>query len=171
MTYQMTSMLIGVLLATTILWLVRRDHLHGPYAIWWIGTAAVVVVLGLFPGIIDYLARYLGVSYPPILAVLLGFALLLIKILTMDLERSRQERRIRRLAQRLALIEGRLPPEDVAIVSDTGAGAHQRASADRCSTPEPSTGQLSAGDAPIHEADRSSTTPAEPRPVRKASQS
>lgn len=106
MTYQMTSMLIGVALATAILWLVRRDHLHGPYAFWWIGMAIAVVVLGLFPGIFDYLARYLGISYPPILAVVLGFALLLVKILTMDLERSRQERRIRRLAQRLAILEG-----------------------------------------------------------------
>jgi hypothetical protein len=31
--------------------------------------------------------------------------LLLIKVLTMDLERSRQERTLRRLAQRLAMLE------------------------------------------------------------------
>ncbi|MBK1647754.1 DUF2304 domain-containing protein [Rhabdochromatium marinum] len=105
MTYQLTSLGIGLLIATAILWLVRRDHLHGPYAIWWIGVALSVAILGLWPRLFDGVASVLGVSYPPILAVVLGFGLLLVKMLTMDIERSRQERKIRRLAQRLALLE------------------------------------------------------------------
>ena len=104
-TYQITSMTIGASLAATILFLVRRDRLHGPYAIWWIGTAATVALLGLFPRLFDVLALKMGVSYPPVLAILLGFGLLLLKMLTMDLDRSRQERLIRRLAQRLAMLE------------------------------------------------------------------
>lgn len=104
-TYQITSMVIGAFIAAVILWLVRRDHLHGPYAIWWIGAAATVGMLGFFPRLFDYLAVYLGVRYPPILAIVLGLGLLLLKILTMDLERSRQERLIRRLAQRVAMLE------------------------------------------------------------------
>lgn len=106
-TYQLTSMAIGVSLAAIILFLVRRDHLHGPYAIWWIGSAATVALLGLFPRLFDTWAAKLGISYPPILAIVLGFGLLLLKILTMDLERSRQERLIRRLTQRLAMLEVR----------------------------------------------------------------
>jgi len=109
MTHQMTSMAIGLALAATILWLVRRDHLHGPYAFWWIGSAATVTLLGFFPHLFDLIAHYLGVSYPPMLAILLGFAMLLVKILTMDLERSRQERQIRRLAQQIAMMEARHP--------------------------------------------------------------
>lgn len=108
-TYQITSMAIGVAIAVIILFLVRRDHLHGPYAIWWIGVAVTVGVLGFFPRFFDYLAIYLGVRYPPILAIILGLAMLLVKILTMDLERSRQERLIRRLAQRLAILEAQAP--------------------------------------------------------------
>ena len=122
-TYQVTSMVIGVTLAAVILFLVRRDHLHGPYAIWWIGAAATVAVLGLFPRLFDVLAFKLGVSYPPMLALVLGFALLLVKILTMDLERSRQERQIRRLAQRLAMLEAQAPAE--ATHEDTVCGESQ----------------------------------------------
>ncbi|RKT44441.1 DUF2304 domain-containing protein [Thiocapsa rosea] len=110
LTYQITSTVLGIALAVVILWLVRRDHLHGPYAMWWVGAALAVAVLGSFPRVFDVLAGYLGVSYPPILALILAFALLMIKILTMDLERSRQERHIRRLAQRLAMLEARHPP-------------------------------------------------------------
>lgn len=118
-------MVIGISIATIILFLVRRDHLHGPYAVWWIGAAATVGVLGFFPQFFDYLAGYLGVRYPPILAIVLGLGLLLLKILTMDLERSRQERLIRRLAQRLAMLEARgplpEPPETAAGASDHGS--------------------------------------------------
>ena len=108
-TYQITSMAIGIFLAAVILFLVRRDHLHGPYALWWIGAAATVALLGFFPSLFDVVAGKLGISYPPILAVVLGFSMLLVKILTMDLERSRQERLIRRLTQRLAMLEAQAP--------------------------------------------------------------
>lgn len=105
MTYQLTSVILSLFIGGIILWLVRRDHLHGPYAIWWISVAAAVLLLGFWPRLFDVIAGSLGVSYPPILAVVLGFGLLLIKMLTMDLERSRQEQKIRRLAQRLAMLE------------------------------------------------------------------
>ena len=102
-------MAMGITIAVVILFLVRRDHLHGSYAIWWIGAAITIGLLGFFPRFFDYLAVHVGVSYPPILAVVLGFGMLLVKILTMDLERSRQERLIRRLAQRLAMLEAQGP--------------------------------------------------------------
>ena len=108
MTYQLTSLLIGLALAAIILILVRRAHLHGPHAFWWLTLAAGIIVLGAWPRLSDYIAPYLGVSYPPIVVILLGLALLLIKMLSMDLQRSRQERRIRRLAQRMALFEARM---------------------------------------------------------------
>lgn len=109
-TYQLTSTFIGLVIAVSILFLVRRDHMHGPYAVWWLCMAAIALLLGLFPQVIDRLAGYFGVRYPPVLALVLGLGLILIKMATMDLERSRQERKIRRLAQRLAMLEARPPP-------------------------------------------------------------
>lgn len=105
--YQLTSILIGLFIAGGILFLVRRDHLHGPYAVWWLFVAVIVTVLSFFPRIFDAVAVWVGVGYPPILAVVLGLGLILLKMLTMDLERSRQERKIRRLTQRLAILEER----------------------------------------------------------------
>lgn len=128
LTYQSTSTVIGISLALIILFLVRRDRLHGPYAIWWIGAAATVGGLGFYPELFDHLAVYLGVRYPPILAIILGLGMLLVKILTMDLERSRQERLIRRLTQRLAMLEARGPLPEI-------EGAELK--------PTPGTGQLS----------------------------
>jgi len=103
--YQTTSAALGLLVAISILLLVRRDHLHSRHAVWWIVIAAAVIVFGFFPRIIDWLGEALGVAYPPVLALVGGIALLLIKVLLQDLENTRQERQIRRLAQRLAIYE------------------------------------------------------------------
>lgn len=125
MTYQLTSLIIGLSLAGMIFWLVRRNHLHGPHAVWWIGLAAAIILLGTWPRLTDLVAPYLGVSYPPIVAVILGFALVLIKVMDMDLQRSRQEQRIRRMAQRLALLEARMEINSISILSAADAKEDQ----------------------------------------------
>lgn len=96
---------MGVALAAAIILLVRRDHLQIRYALWWLIMALVVLALGLYPNLTDWAAGLLGIAYPPILALLLGIAALLIKMLLMDIEHSRQARDIRRLTQRLAIYE------------------------------------------------------------------
>lgn len=106
--YQLTSTIAGLAIAGAILFLVRRGHLHGPYAIWWFLVAGAVVIAGAYPRLFDKAALFFGVSYPPTLAIVLGMGLLLIKMLTMDLGRSRQERKLRRLTQRLAMLEASL---------------------------------------------------------------
>ncbi len=119
MTYQMTSALLGMGLAGTILYLVRRDDLHGSFAIWWIGAAIAILLLGLFPNVVDAVAFRLGVQYGPTLLIVLSIGVIFIKMLTMDIAKSKQEQRLRRLTQRLGMLEcdlyrnrPRLPPSD-----------------------------------------------------------
>lgn len=104
MTYQITSAIIGLAIAGTILWLIRRDHLHSRHAIWWLMIAFMVIVLGIFPRIIE-VARQLGVNYPPTLLLTLAFGMMLIKTLSIDLHQSKLERQMRRLIQRIAILE------------------------------------------------------------------
>ncbi|MDR3388406.1 MAG: DUF2304 domain-containing protein [Rudaea sp.] len=105
MTAQITAGVIGVLLAGAILYLVRRDHLHGSYALWWLAIAAVILLLGAFPPIIDWLGRAIGIYYPPVLPIIVGIGMILIRMLKMDIDRSQQERQLRRLTQKLAILE------------------------------------------------------------------
>ncbi len=107
-TSTITTITIGVVLALTILYTVRRDQLHGPFALWWLVVAGLAIVLPLFPRVLDELARSLGIVYPPTLFLLLAISLILIKMLSMDLQRTRQEKKIRRLTQRLAILEHEL---------------------------------------------------------------
>ena len=104
MSYQITSSILGLLLAGIILWLIRRDHLHSHHALWWLLVAVIVMVLGIFPRLIDFLAYQLGVNYPPTLLFILGMGMILIKVISIDLHQSDLERKIRRLAQKLAIL-------------------------------------------------------------------
>lgn len=106
--YQWTTAVIGLAIAGAILFLVRRDHLHGPYATWWLLVSVAVTLISLFPGVANTLARWLGIAYPPILPVFIGMGFILIKLLIVDLERSKQEIKIRRLNQKLAILEAEL---------------------------------------------------------------
>jgi hypothetical protein len=103
--YQWTTAIIGLMLAIVILFLIRRDVLHVKRSLWWIGIAILIIVMGFFPLPIAKIGILLGVNYPPVLILTLGMGIILIKILSMDLERSHQERMLRRLTQKIAMFE------------------------------------------------------------------
>ena len=105
MTAQITAGVIALVLAGAILYMVRRDHLHGSYALWWLAVAAATLVLGVFPPVIDWLGRLTGISYAPVLPIIVGIGMILVRMLKMDIDRSRRERQLRRLTQRIALLE------------------------------------------------------------------
>lgn len=105
LSYQWTTTIIGLLIALIILFLIRRDILHVKRSLWWIGIAVLIVIMGIFPYQTAQLGALLGVNYPPILILTVGMGCILIKILSMDLERSRQESMLRRLIQKIAMLE------------------------------------------------------------------
>jgi hypothetical protein len=100
--------IIGVTAAIVIVLLIRRDHLHVRYGMWWVLAAVGLAMLGLWPEIIDRLAHTMGIGYPPALALTVGIVIVVLKILIMDLERSRNSIRLQRLVQRIALLEADL---------------------------------------------------------------
>lgn len=107
-----TTTLLGVGLAVVILYLVRRDHLYLLHGLFWVVVAFFAAVLGAWPGLIDGLAKVAGISYPPTLLLLLAVVLLLIKALHADMVNTRIERDVRRLNQRLALLEAEFRAAD-----------------------------------------------------------
>jgi len=100
----MTSM-IGIFTALFIFWLIRKDHLHIKFAFWWILVAIASAIIGVYPKIIDSLSSWIGISYPPILAVTFAISFIFIKMLLTDVEQSKQQIKIIRLTQRLGLLE------------------------------------------------------------------
>jgi drug/metabolite transporter (DMT)-like permease len=106
--YRLTSAALGLAIAGAILWLIYKDRLHTRHAVWWSGVALAVMGLGIFPHLVDWLAQRLGIAYPPILGITAAIGVILVKMLVQDLEHSRQERLLRRLIQRVAILEAEL---------------------------------------------------------------
>lgn len=102
---QITTSLLGIGLAVFILYLLRRDHLHLAHGLFWILLAAAAAVLGLWPGLINLVAGTLGIAYPPALLLLLGVLLLIIKALHSDIQNTQLNCAVRRLNQRVAMLE------------------------------------------------------------------
>lgn len=130
----LTTSVIGIATAVAIIVLIRRDHLHVRYGLWWILVAAAFALLGVFPQTVDVLGVKLGIAYPPILAVIVALTVIVLKILLMDIERSRNQIRIQRLVQRVALLESELR-ESRAGTDENEVPAADGASCDRRSEP------------------------------------
>jgi len=117
---------IGLTVAVLILFLMRKDRLHVKHGLVWVGVSVGFAFLGLSPGIIDWVARLFGVAYPPVLALTLGIALLVIKTLMLDIESSRIELRNQRLIQRLAMLEADMKALQNEAANDKAIGTTSR---------------------------------------------
>ena len=98
----------GLSLAVITLYLLRKDHLHIGHGIGWGLAIFIFAFLGSAPWIVDGIAASLGVGYPPIIAVMIAFGAITLKLLLMDIARTKMEIRQQRMVQKLAILEGDL---------------------------------------------------------------
>lgn len=99
------TIIIGVFFSFWILFLVRRNLLYLSYSIFWLFIAAVIFILGLFPGLNIILAQRLGIRYYPILPVVVAILILFVKLLKQDLELTEKKKMLKRLAQEIAILK------------------------------------------------------------------
>jgi len=106
------TVVIGILLACVIIgvvmWLLIIRALREKYAVLWLAIGVLVLILGLFPGLLATVARWLGVALPSNLIFGLAILLLLGVALHLSWELSRAEDEIRRVAEETALLRADL---------------------------------------------------------------
>lgn len=97
----------GIVLALVILvivvWMLLTRKLREKYAVMWLVIGLAVLVLGLFPQLLLWLTRTLGVQVPTNLLFSLAIVLLLGVALHLSWELSQAESEIRRLAEEVAI--------------------------------------------------------------------
>ena len=103
----------GVLLLV-LLELVRRRRLLERYALLWLFSAGVLLLLSLWTGALEGLANLVHVDYAPnaLFAVAFGFVLVLLLHFSLAVSRLTDQSKV--LAQRLALLEERLHRQEAA---------------------------------------------------------
>ncbi len=84
--------------------LLRRRRLREKYALTWIVVALGVCVLGAFPGVIENIARAVGVVTPSNLLFAMALILLLAVCIQLSVEITGLEEETRTLAEELALL-------------------------------------------------------------------
>jgi hypothetical protein len=104
---QLVAIAASGLLLVIILELVRRRRLLERYALLWLFSAVVLLVLAIWRGLLEDIARTIGVAYAPNALFFIAFAFVLVLLLHFSLAVSRLTDQTKVLAQRLALMEER----------------------------------------------------------------
>ena len=111
------SAVIAVLVLIIVIERLRRGQLRERHARWWLLLGAIGLVITLFPGLLDRLAKALGVGVPINLAFFGAIVVLFLVNMQHAKELTSLEERTRILAEQSALLDERLrrlSPEDTA---------------------------------------------------------
>jgi hypothetical protein len=103
----------SLLLLAVVLELIRSRRLQERYALLWLATGVVLLALSLWRGGLNTIAGWVGVeTYPPAVLFAIGSLFVLVVLLHYSTVVSRLTEQNKVMAQRLALLEGRLREAD-----------------------------------------------------------
>ena len=105
---QLVAIIGAAVLLLAVLELVRRRRLTERYALLWLLSAVVLLVLGIWSGALAKISHAIGVIYPPNALFFIGIGFILLLLLHFSSAVSRLTDRSEILAQRQALLEERL---------------------------------------------------------------
>jgi hypothetical protein len=98
----------ALLLLFVVFELIRSRRLQERYALLWLLTGVIVLVLALWRGALGLLADAVGIAYPPSALFVLAALFILLLLLHYSTVISKLSDQNRILAQRLALLENEL---------------------------------------------------------------
>jgi hypothetical protein len=100
----LTALAFILLAGVFVVRLFRSGSLRSKYALLWLAVAGLLVPLAVFPGLLSAYSDLVGVHYPPTALLLTAVVILFFVAVHYSWELSRAERRLRRLAEEVALL-------------------------------------------------------------------
>lgn len=98
----------AVIFLLVIFELIRSRRLQERYALLWLITGTVILLLSVWRDALRLVAEQIGIAYPPSALFVIGFLFILVVLLHYSTVISELAERNVRLAQDLALVEERL---------------------------------------------------------------
>ena len=98
------AIIFSLLFMILILVFVRNNRLEENYSVLWLIFGLCVIIMSLFPSIVDMVAGFFGVAYPPSLVFLLTFIVMAIYIIHLSVVATKQNKRIIKLTQEVAIL-------------------------------------------------------------------
>ena len=108
----LVAALAVVLVLGVIVELIRRHRLQERYALLWILTGGVMLVLAVWRGALHAFADLLGVAYPPSALFMVAGLFVFVVLLHYSTVLSRLSEQNKTLAQKIALLEQKLREQD-----------------------------------------------------------
>jgi hypothetical protein len=105
---QIISILASVIIILLILSLIRQRRLREEYSIMWIVGSLVLILFSIWRGLLDIIARMVGVVYAPAILLLIGIFFGVVMFLHFTVVLSKQADRNKSLTQELALLKNRI---------------------------------------------------------------
>jgi hypothetical protein len=102
-----------VLVLGVIIELIRRHRLQERYALLWIATGGVMLVLAIWRSALHTFAELVGIAYPPSALFMVAGLFVFVVLLHFSTVLSKLSEQNKTLAQRLALLEEKLREQDV----------------------------------------------------------
>ncbi len=102
--FQIFAILGSITLFALVMDFIRRGLLKEKYSVLWLAAAIVITVLSLKKELLDWIARKLGIAYPPSLLFLVAFIFVLLITLHFSVVISILHEKNKALSQELALL-------------------------------------------------------------------
>ena len=122
---RLVALAASLLLLFIVLELVRRRRLLERYALLWLGSAAALVLLTAWGGLLQVVADVIGIAYPPSALFVIAFGFVIVLLLHFSVAVSRLADQSKVLAQRLAMLEEKVgeQPAPTAAEEDADTGS------------------------------------------------
>lgn len=99
---------LGLLFMGLVYKQVKKKRFSEKESFFWMCTAFAMLVVGVFPQIIDYLTSLVHINYPPSLLFLLAILFLVLIVFRLTEHMSILQERVKELAQDHAILEERV---------------------------------------------------------------
>lgn len=104
--------LFAILCVFYIIYQVRKDKFSIKESFWWFVAAILILVLAIFPVIIDWFAVKLNIAYPPSLLFVVCIIFLIFINLRDSKRLGEQNEKIIELGQEVSILKSRLDNND-----------------------------------------------------------
>jgi len=113
------SICLSVVLLLYILEMVRRRRLREEYSILWLFGSGVILLLSIKQSWLIYLARAVGIAYPPSFLFLIGILFIMLILIHFSITISRLYQMNKKMTQEIALLkektQGQAPSKSNAV--------------------------------------------------------
>jgi len=118
--FQIIAIVGSVALFAFVIDFIRRGLLKEKYSVLWIAAALAILVLSVKKGLLDAIAGFLGIAYPPSLLFLVAFVFILLINLHFSVVISILHEKNKALVQDITLLKASLKEAGIDLSGKTG---------------------------------------------------